>query len=1427
MSIRSIAIAISFGAILSLVGSGSAHAVVVIEPGAQDDTNGIPGIDRGDPANGIPPDQSLRTKRFRTIQGALYALRRNLISDTVIEIRGVGPFNAHEPNVPAGVPRHIDVSVGITIRGAGTSPTVVAGGTVGVRVSSSAGVTLENLVIRGASAQGVVASGGGGTSGPALTLNRVQVTGTGGSGIIVNGTTLTLSRVQIGPTGAHGIVARQASTLNGRDVDVTNAFSDGICVIDRSTSHLIDVEIKDGGGFGFVADDSPANLIEGGQITNNANGGAYARAGSVMLIRGLGATRSTISNNPSGHGVTYSGNSYGSVIDTDVDNNGQRGISARQTTNRLLFSDINVRNNGGDGIFADQLGRFILRRAVVHNNGNFGVYLNLIPDALVEKNRITENDATGLFALGPGTAIIRDNPEIRANEGRGVSISDEMQGEIRSNVIRDNHQNGVSVRRTPVEFSIIDNKIISNSKTPTRAAIGGGIVVIEQSTARIQGNTISDNRSISSGGGIAIIDSAGFVGGLSAVQKNTISLNQAKDGVGGGLACTGRSRIELVGNEFENNKAIHGANTGAASGGGVAILARCKATILGNYFKLNRADDHGGGLYIKDSPTTVIGGRQRTDVNRFETNSTVNGNGGGLLIEGGSNEVRGNSFTGNTAASPQPDRGLGGGIAVFGGYNGQIVGNRLDNNTAKVGGGLYSRDAKPTIGDGTLFGENTIVRNAATKQIVIGVPPAVGEGAGIALHNAEGALINMNTIGRNVGNAIHISGGKLNKILNNFIGRDRQNNPMPNDGHGLVLADSSENTVGPANAIAHNVRDGIAATGGTSINNRFTQNLITANIGWGIRLSGLANGKPPPPVLTAVSAASVDGQMIQPSGSRVEVFQDTNNEAAEYLGNATVGADGRFHFAHAGLSNNGLNVTLTVTDLNGNTSEISNALLQIVQDSAAPARTIDMSDPAMTHVNFGRWGADIGGVGGGLTGYIGGVPPAVRNAVGTAANAWNNFIDRDPNRIYVRLRDYRLDADPSAVDTTTTNISTTRVVTFTFGGVPLLPVPLPDDNPTQITLVETGSNTGIFASESQMIVGPDVYNEPFTDTNRNCQHDAGEAFTDLNGNGNYDTDNADDDFAVRSTAGVVCDDQAEDRSHRATVDGEVVLTYQPVGAVAGQNVEMKIPVCERNPERRHRLEVMIYNFNEPWIDIPTPPFTPGRRDANEPFIDISAGSVFFGLGGTWGPIWTTAQIDRQMLHLRSYLAVDCIRVHELGRTVLNPGPVLFTTIPGFTDGLGDAAGNRLSADERAIHPAMRSAVNIDVNPNNDIVDLYLVAPLNHGAPDNFFAVQWRPGYAATQPGVPANIANLVMVGLNSATQNVPGAFPHELGHQLTNRPDMAGVPQYMYFPSSGAAAGDSTTYLTLRRIQHARGTQIKTTPRAGIGGAGNNLLRVP
>ncbi len=115
-----------------------------------------------------------------------------------------------------------------------------------------------------------------------------------------------------------------------------------------------------------------------------------------------------------------------------------------------------------------------------------------------------------------------------------------------------------------------------------------------------------------------------------------------------------------------------------------------------------------------------------------------------------------------------------------------------------------------------------------------------------------------------------------------------------------------------------------------------------------------------------------------------------------------------------------------------------------------------------------------------------------------------------------------------------------------------------DDDLTDITLVETGVNTGEFVSRSQLLTSHDLQ----------VNDDA----------------NADDEFKAHDgSIGVIDDDLVGDRTHRGEIDGAMRLQYQP-GALPSLTT-WDVPVCRRSPDERRRLEIRVTVFNEPFNDI--------------------------------------------------------------------------------------------------------------------------------------------------------------------------------------------------------------------------------------------------
>jgi parallel beta-helix repeat protein len=163
--------------------------------------------------------------------------------------------------------------------------------------------------------------------------------------------------------------------------------------------------------------------------------------------------------------------------------------------------------------------------------------------------------------------------------------------------------------------------------------------------------------------------------------------------------------------------------------------------------------------------------------------------------------------------------------------------------------------------------------------------------------------------------------GRANVVSGNLIGTDASGTiAMGNSGHGICIADSADNQVGPGNTIAHNGGVGIEVKGALATGNTITENLITDNTLEGIRLVAGGNSELAAPIITVCTETSVSG--TAPPNCAIEVFSDGDAEGSTFEGATTSDGTGTFTFSKpAGLT--GPDITATATDQAGNTSAFS------------------------------------------------------------------------------------------------------------------------------------------------------------------------------------------------------------------------------------------------------------------------------------------------------------------------------------------------------------------------------------------------------------------------------------------------------------------------------------------------------------------------
>jgi len=441
---------------------------------------------------------------------------------------------------------------------------------------------------------------------------------------------------------------------------------------------------------------------------------------------------------------------------------------------------------------------------------------------------------------------------------------------------------------------------------------------------------------------------------------------------------------------------------------------------------------------------------------------------------------------------------------------------------------------------------------------------------------------------------------------------------------------------------------------------------------------------------------------------------------------------------------------------------------------------LDSASALTDHVDIGHWGADSGS---GLTGY---------DAMNMVINgSGGTFIDSDPDRFKVRVSAFYANANPAVAETLPVKIATTGTVT---------------DDDTTITLLETGVNTGVFDSEFMLMMSPDLPT----------------------------ADNPDDDYAVYSVRAstTVADDATNDRTHRTDIDGHLRVTYDAPGGSQTHSV----PVCDRYPtEERKTLTIRVHVFLEPFSDTgydhdsnpSTPPIGGGNGvfdfndshsngqhdsgEASESFTDITMdGTRNTVLGST---AVAAAFVDSQISRANIAWAQACINVVQSGTVLYDNPPVDTFGTSVFADfEFDDGPGN----DEEFIIESTSGAVH-------NVADVFFV-PASDPFPSPFTGLASTPGLrggVVLPSGLLENTYLFVCAGVDIRRRTLA----HEIGHALTNRPDIS-TPPYIYFPSFDPATFDNAVnqYRRIQRMGLESDALKCRTAGPPYTGVGNRLL---
>ncbi len=376
-------------------------------------------------------------------------------------------------------------------------------------------------------------------------------------------------------------------------------------------------------GGGILLEDSDAQIINN-TIEHNRAGHSAGYGGGVAVLEGA----------PLLQGNTFRGNIGGQAVQ------GLGGGLYVQTEDEItvesnLFEGNVAINGAGDG-------------SLVSRGG--GLYYEGLYAAYIRDNTFTSNIAAPLGPKGEGGALYLrpfDNSEVFVDGNR---IEENYAG-----YDQDGDGGGLYVEGGWVE--VRNNRFQDNSASWAGDNGMGGAICAENAKLFLQSNVISAN----------------FGGGFTGAPAATY-------GLGGGVAVSQTTAL-LVDNEFWNNGATNGANTGGAGGALYAYQSHLPL-ISDNLFRGNYASTSvmatGGALYLQESDFSM-------DRNLILDNSamgTTYGRGGGVRIALCSPFTLTNNVIAHNRANEK-----GSGIAILS-SNGVLVHNTIAQNYEGVGVGV-------------------------------------------------------------------------------------------------------------------------------------------------------------------------------------------------------------------------------------------------------------------------------------------------------------------------------------------------------------------------------------------------------------------------------------------------------------------------------------------------------------------------------------------------------------------------------------------------------------------------------------------------------------------------------------------------------------------------------------------------------------------
>lgn len=448
-----------------------------------------------------------------------------------------------------------------------------------------------------------------------------------------------------------------------------------------------------GGGSSATLAGGPATIIigEDAKVTAKSISGSYVYSGKTYEVApgsGIGGGTGGTGGSGGTATVTISG---GTVTSGTIG-----GGETNSTSTSYSVGDANVKITGGEvtGRVIMYNGTFemtggILKQGSSENGGCIQMYGGT---ATISGGEIKECKALangGAFYIGGGTFNSKGGKIYNntALNGAGVYIADGTinisNGSIENNKVSTGNGAGVYIGGNG-NFIMTGGKIINNEVSDGN---GGGVYIVD-GTVNISSGSIESNKvSTGNGGGVYISGNGNFI-----MTGGEIIKNEASVGNGGGVYLDSGS-YNMSQGIISENESVNGAG---------AYVTSATFNLTGGSFLKNVAGKNGGGFYIGDNSIVNLsdgeignnialngGGFYQTQNGNstvtklsgkchVHDNEALNGNGGGVYIDGGSifrivggkivyNKAIASTMPSNLVLAKDSTSGVGGGVYILNG----------------------------------------------------------------------------------------------------------------------------------------------------------------------------------------------------------------------------------------------------------------------------------------------------------------------------------------------------------------------------------------------------------------------------------------------------------------------------------------------------------------------------------------------------------------------------------------------------------------------------------------------------------------------------------------------------------------------------------------------------------------------------------------